>query len=98
MYNENVVFAVHTGEAPLAGTEVTGAPLQMSFRVNVGQNMRPIDPSTAKVQIETNEVYGLSRGPLSPPQIALAPANRVSFAADGGGGVISATIDDPPEG
>jgi glycosidase len=83
---------------PLAGAEITSAPLQLSFRVNLGQNMRPIDPSSAKVQLETNEVYGLTRGPLSPPQVTLVPANRTSFAADAQGGIISATIDDPPEG
>jgi glycosidase len=87
-----------TMSSPKPGDEITRAPLQLSFRVNRGASNTAIDPMTAKVQIEASELYGLVPGALDPPAVTLSAADSVSFSGDATGGLITATINSPPEG
>ena len=83
---------------PRAGTLVTTAPFDVSFRVNLGADRRPIDPATARIAIEDNEPFGVAPGPLVPPPVTLRPLEGVAFNADANGGTITARLTDPQEG
>lgn len=83
---------------PVAGTLITGDTTPLSFRVNVGDDGRAIDPASASITIEENEPFGIVPGPLEPPPVTMRPVDGLTFAADAGGGTIQGTLSNPPEG
>lgn len=83
---------------PKGGALITSSPVSLSFRVNRGTSGRPIDGTTARIRLELNEVYGLTPGPLAPPEVTFRALTGVTFREDGSGGVISGSLTAPPEG
>lgn len=84
--------------APLPGTLISAAAIDVSVRVNLGSDRAAIDPATAVVRLERNEPYGYAPGALVPPPLDLINVANVSFSPGGSGGQITARIDNAPEG
>lgn len=83
---------------PKPGTLITANSTNLNIRVTKGADGRAIDPAQVRIQLETNEVYGLTPGPLEPPPVTLIDVPGATFEADGSGGTIRASLVDPPEG
>jgi MYXO-CTERM domain-containing protein len=84
--------------SPLSGSLITQQSTELSFRVELGSDMRPIDPASIRIRIERNQPFGFYFGPLEPPPLDLVEVGGASFTPSGSGGVIRASLVDPPEG
>lgn len=82
---------------PRPGSLIGTAPTNLTIQVSAGADQQPIDPASVRVELETNEPFGVARGPRVPPPVVKVPLSA-SFQAAGSGGTITAQLSDPPEG
>lgn len=83
--------------SPKPGALVSSAPTTVTIQVQLGADQQPIDPATVRVELETNEPFGVARGPRVPPPVVKVPLPS-SYLAISNGGTITAQLNDPPEG
>ncbi|MEQ9497430.1 MAG: alpha-amylase family glycosyl hydrolase [Deltaproteobacteria bacterium] len=79
---------------PLAGSLIATNSFQVTVPIVLGDSGSPLDASTVRVELETNEPYGIRPGPLTPPEVTRAAASNVQL----NGQTVVATINNPPEG
>lgn len=83
---------------PGSGALVTQATPELRVRVELGNDRAAIDPSSVRVRIEQELPYGYLPGPLAPPALTYQEVPGARFTADGTGGLVTASLTNPPEG